>query len=176
MRPVRFRGAVWVAALALAATVWSGAAGAADAIQPPLQACPWSAAAFKAASAPRTPVVLMALSPHMVYSFLEWRRMRAVAVAEGFCVVAARDPRVPVKEWRQAVNQAGLPELRDAPSLADLGVPQAFFFNHAPISQVWLCGQGHPWPIFGVMTDTGWRRSLRARLADLERDAPCDHP
>jgi hypothetical protein len=159
-----------IAALAAAACC---AADAANAAPPSLQACPWNAAAFAAASAPRTPVVLMTLSPHMVYSFLEWRRMRAVAVAEGFCVIPARDPRVPQAEWQQAVSRAGLPELRDAPSLADLGVPQAFFFNHAPTSQVWLCGRGHPWPIFGVMTDIGWRRSLRARLADLERDAPC---
>jgi hypothetical protein len=158
--------------VALAAVIGGGAADAAAAA-PSIQTCPWSAAAFKAASAPRTPVVLMTLSPHMVYSFLEWRRMRAVAVAEGFCVIPARDPHVPQAEWLQAVNQAHLPELRDAPSLADLGVPQAFFFNHAPTSQVWLCGRGHPWPIFGVMTDIGWRRSLRARLADLEREAPC---
>ena len=102
--------------------------------------------------------------------------MRAVAADEGFCVVPARDPRIPESEWLQAVDRAGLPELRDAPSLADLGVPQAFFLNHAPTSQVWRCGHGHPWPIFGVMTDFGWRRSLRARLADLERDTPCNTP
>jgi len=99
--------------------------------------------------------------------------MRAVAADEGFCVIPARDPRVPQDEWRQAIGQAGLPELNAAPSLADLGVPQTLFFNHAPTSQVWRCGQAHPWPIFGVMTDVGWRRSLRARLTDLERDASC---
>jgi hypothetical protein len=115
----------------------------------------------------------MTLSPRMVYSLLEWRRMRAVAADEGFCVIPARDPRVPPGEWRQAVSRAGLPELDAAPSLANLGVPQALFFNHAPTSQVWRCGQAHAWPIFGVMTDIGWRRSLRARLTDLERDAPC---
>jgi len=163
-----------IMAAALAATS-GGAANAISAAPLVPEACPWSAAAFTVANAPRAPVVLMMLSPHMVYSFLEWRRMRAVAADEGFCVVPARDPRVPEEEWRQAADSAGLPELRAVPSLADLGVPQAFFFNHAPTSQVWRCGQGHPWPIFGVMTDTGWRRSLRARLADLERDAPC-HP
>ncbi|MDR0478930.1 MAG: hypothetical protein LBH31_03815 [Burkholderiaceae bacterium] len=131
-------------------------------------------AALVPATSPHAPVVVMALSPHMVYSFLEWRRMRAVAVDEGFCVIAARDPRIPQKEWRQAVNRAGLPELSAVPSLAELGVSPAFFFNHAPISQVWLCGRSHPWPIFGVMTDVGWQRSLRARLADLEREAPCN--
>jgi len=161
-------------ATALAAIAWALAGvGPARAAPPPIEACPWSASAFAAADAPRAPVVLMTLSPHMVYSFLEWRRMRAVALAEGFCVVPARDPRVPLDEWRQAVNQAGLPELLAAPSLADLGVPQALFLNHAPTSQVWRCGHAHPWPIFGVMTDKGWRRSLRARLTDLKRDAPC---
>jgi hypothetical protein len=171
MRYSRFRKAV--AAVALTAATWQVADAAGTAAPPPIQACPWSAAAFVAATAPRTPVVLMTLSPHMVYSFLEWRRMRAVAVAEGFCVIPARDPRVPQAEWQQAVNRADLPELRDAPSLADLGVPQAFFFTPPPISQVCLCGRGHSWPLFGVMTDSGWRRSLRARLADLEHDAPC---
>jgi hypothetical protein len=161
-----------VAIAALASTVW-WAAGAAHAAPPPIEACPWNAAAFVSARAPRGPLVLMTLSPHMVYSLLEWRRMRAVAADEGFCVIAARDPRVPEDEWRQALDRAGLPELRAAPSLADLGVPQAFFFNHAPTSQVWLCGRAHPWPIFGVMTNVGWRRSLRARLADLKRDTPC---
>jgi hypothetical protein len=144
--------------------------------EPPVQACPWSTAAFAPASAPRAPVVLMALSPRMVYSLLEWRRMRALAADAGWCVIPARDPRVPLLEWQQAVTRANLPELRAAPSLADLGVPSAPFLNHAPTSQAWLCGHSHPWPIFGVMTDTGWQRSLHARLLDLERDAPCPTP
>jgi hypothetical protein len=101
--------------------------------------------------------------------------MRAVAVNEGFCVIPARDPRVPQAEWQQAVERAGLLELVAAPLLTRLDVPSALFLNHAPTSQVWRCGHAHPWPIFGVMTDTGWRQVLRARLADLERDAPC-HP
>jgi hypothetical protein len=166
--------AVAVALLTLAAGVFF-AAGAVHAAPAALQACPWSAAAFTAARAPHTPVVLMTLSPRMVYSLLEWRRMRAVAADAGFCVVPARDPRVSEKEWQQAVNRAGLPELRMAPSLAELGVPPTLFLNHAPPSQVGRCGHAPPWPIFGVMTNAGWRRSLRARLADLERDAPC-HP
>jgi len=173
MRRLRFRMAVAVAALTVTVTAW-GAVGVAHAAPSSIETCPWSAAAFATATAPREPVVVMALSPHMVYSFLEWRRMQAVAVDEGFCVIPARDPRVPKEEWLQAVNRANLPELRAAPSLADLGLSPAFFFNHAPISQVWRCGHAHPWPIFGVMTDIGWRRSLRARLADLERDAPCN--
>ncbi|MDR1968362.1 MAG: hypothetical protein LBQ32_06680 [Burkholderiaceae bacterium] len=159
-----------MSALAAGLTVAAGTLGAASF---PPEVCPWSAAAFAAARRPQ-PVVLMTLSPRMVYSLLEWRRMRAIAVAEGFCVVPARDPRVPEGEWQQAVSRAGLPELRAAPSLADLGVPQALFLNHAPTSQVWRCGHAHPWPILGVMTDVGWRRSLHARLADLKRDAPCD--
>jgi len=159
-------------AAVLSAAVWVDA-GAARAAPHAIEACPWGGSAFVAASAPRAPVVLMTLSPHMVYSFLEWRRMRAVAADEGFCVVPARDPRVPPDEWRQAASRAGLPELLSAPSLADLGVPQVLFLNHAPTSQVWCRGRAHTWPIFGVMTDIGWRRSLRARLTDLERDAPC---
>jgi hypothetical protein len=170
---LRIRMAVAAVALTTTAGLW----GVARAVPPSATgACPLSAAAFAPASAPRAPVVLMMLSPRMVYSLLEWRRMRAVAVDEGFCVIPARDPRVPESEWQQAVERASLPELLQAPSLADLGVPQALFFNHAPTSQVWRCGHAHPWPVFGVMTNAGWRRSLRARLADLEqRDEPCQH-
>jgi hypothetical protein len=157
-----------IAILAISATMASVGVSAAPSKKAKVT-CPWNATVFNTATAPRAPVVVMALSPRMVYSFLEWRHMRALAVKDGFCVVAARDPRVPESEWKLAVNSIGLGELLAAPTLTDLGLETALFFNHAPTSQVWFKGRAHPWTILGVMNDQAWRQSLQSRLSDLKK-------
>ena len=118
------------------------------------------------------PVVHIVLSPRMPYALQEWRRMAAAAHGAGFRVLAWRDPRLPDAEWQAAVAAAGLPELRDAPALELSAAQVCGVLNHAPAAIVSRCGQGHAWPILGVMPDRAWVQLLHARRADLEA-VPC---
>lgn len=118
------------------------------------------------------PVVQIVLSPRMPYALQEWRRMAAAARGAGFRVQPWRDPRVPDAEWQAAVAAAGLPELRDAPALEPSAAQACRVLNHAPAAIVARCGQGHAWPILGVMPDRAWVQLLNARRADLEA-VPC---
>src|SRR3990167_8339831 len=51
---------------------------------------------------PNQLVVVMLLSPRMVYTLLEWPRMRQTAEALGYRVLGWKDPRVPETEWQTA--------------------------------------------------------------------------
>ena len=114
-----------------------------------------------------TSTLLTVLSPRMVYALLEWPRMRDAAIAEGFQVVATRDPRVPDAEWRAAVQAAGLHELAAVPSIDAEAAARCGLLNHFPSSLVIRCGRTHPWPILGVMPERAWRSVLAQRRESL---------
>lgn len=128
---------------------------------PPSAACDavWEAADLRA----KGDALLMVLSPRMVYSLAEWRRMRAVAAGAGFVVVVARDPRVPLTEWASAVDAAGLPEIGAAPPVDVELAGRCGLLNHFPSTLVGRCGRPHPWPILGVMPDAAWRSLIVQR-------------
>jgi len=107
--------------------------------------------------------LLVVLSPRMVYSLLEWRRMHDVAVAAGFEVVVARDPRVPRQEWLSALQVAGLPELATVPEVDADQAGRCGLMNHFPSALVGRCGHPHPWPIVSVMPSAFWRSLLLQR-------------
>jgi hypothetical protein len=109
------------------------------------------------------------LSPRMVYSMTEWRRMRALAIAHGFEVVAWRSPTLAEGEWQSATAKAGwsVAEASMVGSvplacLAWIGSP-----NHFPYSQVLNGNRVHAWPVWGVLPDAAWVESLRLRQRAL---------
>jgi hypothetical protein len=123
-------------------------------------------------SRPAAPVVVMLISPRMLYSLLEWPRMRSGALVAGFDVVTWKAPGVSAQEWAQAIQAA-----RWTPAQSDLvsDVPAACAawlqrVNHFPFSTVVLGRHAHEWPIWGVLTDEAWAVSLALRL-DALRDA-----
>lgn len=118
---------------------------------------------------PSAPVVVMTISPRMVYSMLEWPRMRAVALAAGFEVVTWAAPGVSSQEWAQAVeaarwtpSQSAL--ISEAPAACAAWLQRP---NHFPFSAVVLDGRVHGWPIWGVLSDEAWVASLEMRLTSL---------
>lgn len=121
---------------------------------------------------PAAPVLLVLLSPRMVYALQEWPRMDATAQLAGFRVVACRDPRVPLDEWQAAARQVDWPEGQGLPALGEDEARRHGLLNHAPSALVMARGCVHPWPVLGVMPDAAWRAVLMARRADLEQAAP----
>lgn len=117
------------------------------------------------------PVVVMLISPRMVYSLLEWPRMRSRALAAGFEVVTWKAPGVASSEWSQAVQTVGwtLSQralISDVPTACAAGLHR---LNHFPVSSVVLGDQVHDWPIWGVLTDDAWAASLALRLDILKK-------
>lgn len=118
---------------------------------------------------PAGPVVVMLISPRMVYSMSEWPRMRVAALAAGFEVVTWKAPGVSPHEWTQAVQAARWTSLQSA-LIGD--VPAACSewlhgLNHFPFSSVVLGDRIHGWPIWGVLSDEAWAASLALRLGAL---------
>jgi hypothetical protein len=112
------------------------------------------------------------LSPRVPYALAEWRRMAAAAREAGFRVLAFRDPRVPLQEWEDAVQVAGLPELLHIRPLSLERAQACQVLNHTPATIVALCGRAHAWPVLGVMPDPAWLFVLNQRRAALEA-VPC---
>lgn len=117
------------------------------------------------------PVVVILLSPRMVYSLLEWARMRQTAEALGYRVQSWKDPRVPEAEWRAALAS---PAARTTDPDALLAMPAQCDslwrgMNHSPMSLVLLGSHLHPWPVWGVMPEEAWSEALRFRLLALRR-------
>ncbi len=119
---------------------------------------------------PRGPVLVSVLSPQMVYSMNEWPRMRAVAQAQGYGVVAWWSPRVSEQEASEAAARAGWPlaVLRQTSVVPEdcrgwVGEP-----NHFPYTRVLRQGRTHAWPIWGVLPDHRWIESLQLRVRALE--------
>jgi hypothetical protein len=116
------------------------------------------------------PVVIMLLSPRMVYSLLEWSRMRQAAEALGYRVLSWKDPRVPEAEWRAALTSPAS-TIADADALHAMPAHCQSIWrgaNHSPMSFVLLGSHLHPWPIWGVMPDEAWREALRFRVHALQ--------
>lgn len=116
------------------------------------------------------PVVVMVISPRMVYSMLEWPRMRTVALAAGFEVVTWTAPGVSAQEWDQAVGAARWTPwqsalISEAPAACAAWLQNP---NHLPLSAVVLGGQVHGWPILGVLSNEAWVASLEMRLTSLK--------
>lgn len=117
------------------------------------------------------PVVIMLLSPRMVYSLLEWSRMRQAAEAIGYRVLSWKDPRVPDEEWRAALASPAS-TLNDPYALHAMPARCQWLWrgvNHLPMSFVSLGSQLHPWPVWGVMPDEAWREALQFRWLALQR-------
>ncbi|HAX19647.1 MAG TPA: hypothetical protein DCY64_05115 [Hydrogenophaga sp.] len=117
------------------------------------------------------PVVVMLMSPRMVYSLLEWARMRQTAEALGYRVLSWKDPRVPEAEWRAAL---GSPAATTTDPEALLAMPAQCDslwrgMNHSPMSFVLLESHLHPWAVWGVMPEEAWSEALRFRLLALRR-------
>jgi hypothetical protein len=117
------------------------------------------------------PVVIMLLSPRMVYTLLEWTRMRRAAEALGFRVLSWKDPRVPEAEWQSALAS---PVATTTDPEALLAMPAQCDslwrgMNHSPMSFVLLGAHLHPWPVWGVMPEEAWSEALRFRLLALRR-------
>ncbi|MDO5626475.1 MAG: hypothetical protein Q4G71_17535 [Pseudomonadota bacterium] len=108
-------------------------------------------------------MVMVLLSPRMVYALLEWPRMQRVAQEAGFAVKVWRDPRVPDAEWQEAVHASGQAEMLAAPPMPAPLATACGLLNHAPAAVVSWQGRVHPWPIQGVMPDAAWLAVLRAR-------------
>lgn len=119
------------------------------------------------ASAPDLPVVVMIVSPRMVYALREWPRMRRSAEAAGFTVVTFRDPRVGDEEWQAALHHLGLAATTAAPRLPGTVLARIGVQNHFPSSVVRLGRHLHPWPVLGVMPDAAFVALLKARLRQL---------
>jgi len=113
--------------------------------------------------------LLVVLSPRMPYALQEWPRMRDAATAEGFQVIASRDPRVPLPEWDAAVVASGRADLTTAPAVDADAAARCGLFNHFPSALVGRCGQVHSWPVLGVMPDAAWLEVLRRRRESM----PC---
>ncbi|WP_171984886.1 hypothetical protein [Hydrogenophaga sp. A37] len=116
------------------------------------------------------PVVVMLISPRMVYSMSEWPRMRLAALAAGFEVVTWKAPGVSAQEWAQAAQAT---QWRRSQSALIGDVPPACTvwlrrLNHFPFSSVVLGDQVHEWPIWGVLSDEAWIDSLALRLESLK--------
>lgn len=116
----------------------------------------------------RVALVVVVLSPRMVYSMTEWPRMREAAVSEGFDVVAWRSPAVPEWEWQDAVVKLRWPAseidaISTPPTICTTWLGQP---NHFPYSVVIERGRAHPSPIWGVLPDAVWVESLRLRRRD----------
>lgn len=119
---------------------------------------------------PATPVVVMLISPRMVYSMSEWPRMRSAALAAGFEVVTWKAPGIAPHEWVQAVRAARWTPLQSA-SIGEAPSTCSEWFqglNHFPFSSVVLDDQIHGWPIWGVLPDAAWVASLALRLEALK--------
>ncbi|MDO5291090.1 MAG: hypothetical protein Q4F13_15890 [Pseudomonadota bacterium] len=116
-------------------------------------------------------VVMALLSPRMVYALQEWPRMQKAAEQAGFAVRVWRDPRVPDKEWRAAVQSLGLSEWVHAPVLPQSVAAPCGLLTHAPSALVFLEGRAHPWPIYGVMPDAQWLAVLQSRVQWLRETA-----
>lgn len=135
----------------------------------PAPVSPLSEACRSALPAPTRATVVMVISPRMVYSLLEWPRMRALAQAAGFQVVTWSSPDLLAGEWTQAVRTASWPsDLKDAvgevpPACAAL-IKRV---NHFPYSLVLAQNHLHHWPIWGVLSDEAWATSLAHRLSAL---------
>ncbi|PKO30465.1 MAG: hypothetical protein CVU36_08595 [Betaproteobacteria bacterium HGW-Betaproteobacteria-9] len=117
------------------------------------------------------PVVIMLLSPRMVYTLLEWTRMRQAAEALGYRVLSWKDPRVPEAEWRAAL---GSPAATTTDPEALLAMPPQCDslwrgMNHSPMSFVLLESHLHPWAVWGVMPEEAWSEALRFRVLALRR-------
>ena len=113
------------------------------------------------------PALLVVLSPRMPYALREWRRMAGVAERAGFRVQAMRDPRVPLREWRQAVAVVGSDRLQGVPAVDESLAGTCGLLNHSPAALAGRCGVVHPWPILGVMPDDALLQVLRARFEAL---------
>ena len=112
----------------------------------------------------------MLISPRMVYSMLEWPRMRSVALAAGFDVVTWKAPGVSANEWSEAV-QAARWTLSQSALISDAPAACATWLqrlNHFPVSSVVEGDQVHDWPIWGVLSDEAWAASLALRLGFLK--------
>lgn len=114
-------------------------------------------------------IVLVVLSPKMVYSMTEWPRMRTTAARNGFEVVAWPSPALSEGEWQDAVvkarwSAADIASVSPAPSECSqwLGLP-----NHFPYSLVVEHGRVHPSPVWGVLPDAMWVDSLQLRRREL---------
>ena len=112
-----------------------------------------------------SPTLIMVVSPRMVYSMLEWPRMRMLAQSAGFQVVTWRAPDLLPTEWDRSVPAARWPA--DLRHLAD-EMPSACAvalggLNHFPYSRVAAHGRLHAWPIWGALPDAAWLASLELR-------------
>lgn len=121
------------------------------------------------------PVLVMLLSPRMVYTLQEWPRMKQVAEARGYRVLSWMDPRVPELEWQAARSV----RFQDA-ALSIQAMPVACrpiwdHVNHSPMSLVLAGTRIHPWPVWGVMPDDPWREALQFRWQAL-REKPMTVP
>jgi hypothetical protein len=117
------------------------------------------------------PILIMVISPRMVYSMLEWPRMRMLAQGAGFQVVTWRVQGLLPTEWDRAVHAALWPaDLRDLaaeiPSVCSVALGR---MNHFPYSRVTAHGLLHAWPIWGVLPDEAWLASLEFRREALMR-------
>lgn len=124
-----------------------------------------------------SPVVVMLISPRMVYSLSEWPRMRLAALAAGFDVVTWKAPGVPPHEWAQAVQAARWTPMQsaligDAPAACSAWWQS---LNHFPFSVVVQGDQVHGWPIWGVLPDEAWTASLAVRLEALREASIRNH-
>jgi len=117
------------------------------------------------------PVLVMLLSPRMVYSLLDGARLRQTAEALGYQVLSWKDPRVPESEWRAALASPASTTTDPDALLAMPARCQSLWrnVNHSPTSFVLLGSQIHPWPVWGVMPDEAWREALLFRLLALQR-------
>lgn len=107
----------------------------------------------------------------MVYSVIEWPRMRSAAEAEGFEALVWWASDLTGDEVAAAAEMAGWSDhemARVAPVPAECAgvVGRA---NHYPYSRVLDRGTLHAWPIWGVMPNPAWLDSLRWRLHSLRQ-------
>ena len=156
---------LWISVAIGTATIFSASNPVADPTLPP---CNLPSIMLAGDSITTGLALVAVLSPRMPQALMEWPRMAAVARAEGFEVRAFRDPRVPLEEWQSASYAAELPsQYTDVPPLR-LEIAQACqLLNHSPAMVVARCGRTHPWPIYGVMPDPGWKNVLRSRRVAL---------
>ncbi|WP_354446547.1 hypothetical protein [Ottowia thiooxydans] len=128
---------------------------------------------YKEQDAKAQTTVMVVLSPRMPYALQEWRRMKKAAQDAGYQVTGLRDPRVPLAEWKEAVQASKDTELLNMPAINEIQATAFGALNHIPSSLVIHCGKTHPWPILGVMPDAAWLEVLHSRTAQLEATACC---